>query len=105
MIRDAFRAAGGCYDEGTFSVEILALFPVPKSWTRAERDKMRANNYLHTNKPDLDNIVKTVLDALNGVAYHDDGCVAEIKAHKRYVKWETETPGMRVKLTKMEASL
>lgn len=38
----------------------------------------------HTSKPDIDNLAKTVLDALNGVAYADDSCVFELRVLKRY---------------------
>ena len=37
---------------------------------------------LVTVKPDIDNYLKTVLDALNGVAYADDGKVATISGVK-----------------------
>ena len=35
-------------------------------------------------KPDMDNIVKVVADALNGVAYHDDVQIALVQAKKCY---------------------
>lgn len=35
-----------------------------------------------TYKPDADNILKIVLDALNGVAYHDDNQVVVVSVHK-----------------------
>lgn len=41
-----------------------------------------------TVKPDLDNLVKTVKDALNGVAWEDDAQVVYIDAHKFYAKPE-----------------
>src|SRR3989337_2222366 len=39
----------------------------------------------HTKKPDLDNLVKAVLDALKGIYYHDDSIVVNIHAGKNYV--------------------
>ena len=35
-------------------------------------------------RPDLDNYIKLIQDALNGVAYHDDSQVAYIRAAKMY---------------------
>lgn len=39
-------------------------------------------------KPDIDNIVKVVADALNGVAYHDDTQIAMVIAAKTYSAME-----------------
>lgn len=38
--------------------------------------------YLH--KPDCDNIIKIILDALNGIAFKDDNQVSELQIEKRY---------------------
>jgi len=38
----------------------------------------------HTSRPDLDNIVKAVLDGLNGVVFADDAVVAQLVASKEY---------------------
>ena len=35
-------------------------------------------------KPDLDNVLKAVLDAMNDVVYVDDSQVVNMVAHKRY---------------------
>ena len=39
-------------------------------------------------KPDIDNIVKVVADALNGVAYHDDTQIVMVVAKKVYSSLE-----------------
>lgn len=39
-------------------------------------------------KPDIDNIVKVVADALNGVAYHDDTQIIMVVAKKVYSSLE-----------------
>lgn len=35
-------------------------------------------------KPDIDNLQKSVLDAINGYAWHDDNQISDIYAKKRY---------------------
>ena len=39
---------------------------------------------LPSRKPDIDNVMKIVLDALNGVAYKDDSRVVRVEAQKIY---------------------
>lgn len=36
--------------------------------------------------PDLDNVAKSVCDALNGVAYFDDAQICKLSIHKYYAK-------------------
>lgn len=55
-------------------------------------------------RPDLDNIVKALLDGMNGVVYRDDGQVAIIKAAKRYVN-KGERPRVIVKIFSLDNQL
>lgn len=48
----------------------------------------------HTNKPDLDNMIKAVKDALNGIIWHDDSQVCNMLAQKQY----RDVPGIRITL-------
>ena len=70
-------AASGVY------VYVYALFPIPRSWPR-EKKAAAERDELTPGKPDIDNIVKAVLDGLNGVAYTDDKAVKAISASKKY---------------------
>ena len=38
----------------------------------------------HISRPDLDNVIKAILDGLNGVVFHDDSAVCQIVATKEY---------------------
>lgn len=69
-------------------VSVGALFPVPKSWTRTKREQVRAGTIRPMVKPDVDNILKAVLDGLNGVAYEDDKQVVTARASKAYTYGE-----------------
>ncbi len=72
---------------GAFGITIQATFPRPK----------RCSREMPTVKPDLDNVCKAVLDALNGVAYTDDKNNVKLEALKRY----GPRPGLYVRLEDM----
>lgn len=65
-------------------ISIRALFPVPVSWPKKKRELVRMGTIKPTVKPDVDNIIKAVLDGLNGVAYEDDKQVIHVSASKAY---------------------
>lgn len=60
--------------------------------SKKKRLDMLEGRILPLKKPDTDNIVKVVSDALNGVAYHDDTQIASIWAEKIY----SEVEGLNV---------
>lgn len=66
------------------SVRILAFVKIPKSMPKRDRMRAETNELAPTKKPDADNILKLVMDALNGVAYEDDAQVVEVSCEKRY---------------------
>lgn len=61
---------------GPVAVDIAIYGTLPKSCS----SKVAEANY--AKRPDIDNIAKTVLDALNGVAYKDDAYVVKLTATK-----------------------
>lgn len=69
---------------GAVKAEIYAYFPIPKSANKRECEKMLSGELRPTVKPDMDNIIKAILDALNGYAYKDDAAVISVIAEKRY---------------------
>lgn len=73
--------------QGVVRVTIHAFFQIPKSWSK----KKKAEHYgcWHTQRPDLDNIVKAVTDGMNRVAYVDDAQIAETISSK---SWTDEMP-------------
>ena len=74
--------------EGRASVSILALFQVPKSTSKKNSEKMLNKQISPTKKPDIDNIAKIVLDALNKLAYKDDTQVVDLNIVKAYADRE-----------------
>lgn len=57
---------------------------IPKSISAKKRKEMDENREYHTKKPDLDNLIKTVCDALNGVAFDDDSSIVMLRGSKVY---------------------
>lgn len=65
-------------------LEINAYYAMPETWSKK---KKAASLYGYKpTKPDLDNIIKIVSDALNAVAFHDDNAVVQIIATKNYAE-------------------
>ena len=67
---------------------------MPKSFSKKKREEALLGYIRPTTKPDTDNYVKGVLDALNGTALKDDSVVCEIFARKFY----SERPRIEVVL-------
>lgn len=67
---------------------IVAFFEPPKSTSKKQRQEMLAGRLMPTKKPDIDNIAKVVLDALNGLAYKDDTQVVTLELQKLYAEEE-----------------
>lgn len=65
---------------GPVRLTVWVTFKTPKSWTKAKTAEHVHRP--HTQKPDADNILKLVKDALNGTAYHDDAQVFEASVRK-----------------------
>lgn len=65
------------------SLRVIAHHAIPVSWSK--RKQLQAlDGEVIPGKPDLDNVAKAVLDALNGVIYADDKQVIKLVAEKRY---------------------
>lgn len=88
LIRWSFVAQGGKYGGNTaaFKVEISARYEVPQSWSKKKRSAALDGSIFPKVKPDCDNIVKSVLDALNSIAYYDDRQVVYVSCRKKYAE-------------------
>lgn len=67
-----YQAVGGKLLEGPVEVYVTAWYPIPKNLSKAKRAEMDRGMFVPHSKPDADNVLKAVLDGLNGVAYKDD---------------------------------
>ena len=82
-----YRAAHGAFrfpETAFLEITITAYLPIPKGASKAKREAMELGLILPSRKPDVDNIEKAVLDALNGIAYKDDARVHKTSCAKYY---------------------
>jgi Holliday junction resolvase RusA-like endonuclease len=68
--------------EGAVHVRLLFSMPIPKGTSKKKRESM----FLHTKKPDLDNLTKYIMDCMNGIVFKDDSQVSTLTATKVYLK-------------------
>lgn len=72
--------------EGRIKVNIIAYFAIPKTTKKSDINKMLENNISPTKKPDIDNIVKVVLDSMNKFAFKDDNQITKLEVEKKYAQ-------------------
>ena len=80
--------------QGPLAVKIEMVVQIPQSKSKREKALMLSGEIKPTIKPDVDNAVKAILDALNGVAFPDDKAVTTLFVKKRY----GATPGVLVEI-------
>jgi len=89
----AFKQSGQKKLEGMLNLFVSFRFTLPKSASKKLKGMVRM---FKATRPDLDNLVKLVTDALNGLAYDDDSQIISINAEKVYAEqayteiWITE---------------
>lgn len=84
-VRLAWIEAGGPYLDGPVQVHVEAYHKMPNSWSRKKQGEMEGTPCLK--KPDADNILKSVLDGLQGAAFEDDKavyCCSSVKVWSRF---------------------
>lgn len=84
LIKVCYRQVSDYLSDKPLHITIEAVFEPVKSVSKVQREAMLSGLIKPTKKPDIDNIAKVVLDALNGVAYRDDTQVIELDLIKSY---------------------
>ena len=70
--------------EGRIKINIIAYFSIRKTTKKADIYEMLENNISPTKKPDIDNIVKSILDSMNKFAFKDDNQITKLEVEKKY---------------------
>lgn len=80
--------------EGQLEIEVQAYYSIPKSTSKKRRELMMLGEIRPTKKPDCDNVLKIIADALNKIAYNDDSQIVRAVVEKYYC----ENPRVEVEL-------
>jgi len=101
-IRQAWLELGVNLLQGPIRLTVTVMLPMPKMMAKKRRPEA-----VPVVRPDLDNYIKQVEDALQGYAFADDKQVVTIEARKRYCGgWpetsEDERPRWEVKIEEIE---
>lgn len=83
-IAKAYRNRYDYCSSKALKVKILVYTRIAKSASKKRKQMMMDDMIKCTKKPDIDNIQKIVLDALNKVAYYDDTQVVQIGVIKKW---------------------
>lgn len=71
------------YDKNTsMGLKLTFYMPIPKSYSNKKRIELE--NAHHKIKPDIDNLIKMILDRASGKIWEDDYSISEITATKLY---------------------
>ena len=98
MISYTAQESGVQIVDGPVVLSLTFNMPRPKSHYGSGKNsavlKLGSPTY-HTSVPDLDKLVRCVMDALTGIAWHDDKQVASIRTAKRYYG---DGPGVQIEI-------
>ena len=84
-------------EDSQLELFVKAYYKIPKSASKEKKAAMLSEQIRPTKKPDGDNILKVVADALNGVCYKDDKNLVSMSIEKFY----SDMP--RIEVTVQEA--
>lgn len=96
-IRKEFMKAGGTKQKAPCCVDVWASYKIPKSWKHT-KIMDAVNGEVIPGKPDVYNVLKVVLNALNGVAYEDDKQVISAYCSKAFAPIGEE-PSIKVRVS------
>lgn len=70
--------------EGAVAVNIRLFVTPPASWSQKKQREALTGCIRPTSKPDVDNVIKGVFDAMNEVVWKDDKQAVDVRVTKSY---------------------
>lgn len=96
--QQALKEANGEVLQGAIVVEMYFFRNIPKSFSKQKQIQAAEGTLRPLTKPDTDNYIKLVLDAINGIFYKDDSQVVEVIGRKFY----SDEPRTEIIITNLE---
>lgn len=84
LVRQAFVEQKQSMEFGLLKIHIIFFMPIPKSWSNDKKQRAADGILRPDTRPDLDNLYKSITDALNGLAYEDDSQIVTATISKYY---------------------
>jgi len=85
---------------GPVHAVIRFYYPIPSRFNKLQKEKARNGELAPVVKPDLDNCVKGIFDALNKIAWNDDNQVIAASASKLY----SDQPRIEIRIFEVKAA-
>lgn len=85
-VKFCYQTQEGIHFYGPLKANIVVYHKVPSSYTKKRVQAIREGIEYPQKTPDVDNIAKIILDALNKIAYDDDRQVVELTVIKRWTE-------------------
>ena len=70
--------------KGALEAFIYVTFPIPPSYSKKRAEACLNDSEKHTKRPDLDNVVKAVIDGMDKIVFDNDSQITSIHATKVY---------------------
>lgn len=77
-------AQGAKRHDGGVEIKMTVIKEPPQSWSKKRQQAAIEGKILATQRPDVDNYVKSVLDGSKDLLFQDDSYVVSLKASKRF---------------------
>ena len=81
---------------GALSLSVRVYRGIPKSLSKSKREAAERGELRPTTKPDLDNYVKGIKDALKTICWQDDSQI--VAYHEPFGKYYSDTPRIEVEV-------
>lgn len=70
--------------DGPVALELMLSVMPPASWSKKKKADALSGAVMPTSKPDIDNVLKGICDAMNEIVWIDDKQVCDVRIIKRY---------------------